>query len=178
MRFLLTILAVIGIVGTAQAEGTNWRFGIGIGRVNLQDNDVVDLDADGTAWEAFGGWEFNKYLSVEAGYLDAGNVKDTIQGVSVEVDATAWQASVIGTLPFSESWGAYLRAGLLDWKADGAVKGGGLLSRTKDDGQDGIFGAGFSYTGEGNALLRLEYRIADLDGVDLSLISAAIVWRF
>jgi OOP family OmpA-OmpF porin len=172
---MMAVLA--GLSTTAMADGLGGRFGVSVGRETLKADDY-GLDAHSTAWEVFGGYEFNKYLAIEAGYIDGTTAKQSIPGGALEIDASGYYGSVVGSLPFAEVFSVYGRAGYLHWKADEYAHADGGTANGSVNGDDPIFGVGIAYEGEGNALLRLEYRIADLDDTDLSLISVGIAWRF
>lgn len=175
-------IALLGLAliacAPAQAE-TAWRFGIGGSRVQVEMDDVLDDRTSG--WSIFGGFEFNRYLAVEAGYIDAGEVKEEVvaSGV-VAVDTTAFFGSVLGSLPLGDSAASLFgRAGMLSWKSDleGRVSGDTIVS-AEADGTDPYFGAGIAATID-NALLRAEYSIAELDDdVDVTMIGLSVVWRF
>jgi OOP family OmpA-OmpF porin len=176
MRTIAILIVSILFAASAQAEGA-FRFGIGAGQATIKADDV-DLEGNATAWEIFGGYEANQYFAVELGYIDGGTADDTIDNAKVEADTTAVVASVIGSLPIGESFSIYARGGLLHWKSDEALKVDGITVATDSlDGDDPFYGVGVAANVEG-ALLRLEYRLADLDDTDLSLISLALAWRF
>lgn len=175
MRFLH--IAVLMLVGIGSAHAGNFRVGVGLGRATVEADDIA-LEDNTTAFEGFLGWEFNRWLAVEVGYIDGGKAKDTIFGAVIEADTSAWAASVVGSLPIGDSFSVFARAGGLHWKADEEARINGTpVARTNVNGDDVFYGAGIAGLVD-NALLRLEYRFADLDDTNLKLWSAAIVWRF
>lgn len=177
MRALI-ILATVLFAAYAQAQDAkHFRFGIGAGKATIE-VDEFDLEGSATAWEAFGGYELNQYLALEVGYIDGGSADDTILGATVRADTTAIVGSVLGSLPIGETFSVYGRTGYMKWDSEQAVVLDGVTIATSDvDGSDPFFGAGVAALVD-NSLVRLEYRIADLDDTDLSLISLAIAWRF
>jgi OmpA-OmpF porin, OOP family len=177
MRSLI-ILATMFIAAHAQAQDTaHFRLGIGAGKATIEADDF-DLKGKSTAWEVFGGYEINDYLAFEVGYIDGGSADDTVLGATVRADATAIVASVLGSIPIGETFSVYGRAGYMHWKSEETAKFEGETIATEDvDGNDPFFGAGVAAMID-ESLVRLEYRLADLDDTDLSLISLAIAWRF
>lgn len=183
---LIGILGTLGLLSAAPAFSAGadgfmsesaWRFGIGGGRLTIEADDL-DLKGSATAWEVFGGFEFNRYLAIEAGYIDGGKAKDNVGDIVIEADTRALYASVLGSLPVGDVVSLYARAGVMDWKSDQEARSDGdVLLAVDVDGTDPFFGAGIAALIEG-ALLRLEYRIADLDDTDLTAVSLAIAWRF
>lgn len=130
-------IALLGLAfvacAPAQAE-TAWRFGIGGSRVQVEIDDVLDDRTSG--WSIFGGFEFNRFLAIEAGYLDAGEVKEEIvAGGVLAADNTAFFGSVLGSLPLGDSAASLFgRAGMLSWKSDqeGRVNGETIISCEED----------------------------------------------
>ncbi len=181
MKNMKISLGVSGLLlvlsASAQAE-TAWRFGISGARVNVEVDDALDDNA--TGWSVFAGFEFNKFVAVEAGYLDAGEVKEEVlPGGVVAADNSALFGSVLGSLPLGDSPASvFARAGVLSWKSDqeGRVEGDVVISG-EADGTDPYFGAGVAATIDG-ALLRAEYAVAELDDSDITMIGLSIVWRF
>lgn len=159
----------------AQDDDQKFRLGIGAGKYTA-DSDLAEFKS--TGWEVFGGYEFNRYLAIEAGYLDTGSDSKTISGLKVEVSASSIFASVIGSLPIGETFSVFARGGLLHWEADGTGSASGFTLTAEDDGDDLFLGVGLSAQIEG-ALFRLEYRFAEIDDVvDLSMIGLNLAWRF
>lgn len=177
MRSLI-ILASILLAASAQAQdGNHFRFGIGAGKATIE-VDNSDLKGSATAWEVFGGFDLNQYVAFEAGYIDGGSADDRFLNGVVRADTTAIGASIIGSMPIGDTFSVYGRAGYLQWESEQTFSVDGLTLDAADvDGNDPYFGAGLAAVVDGS-LVRLEYRIADLDDTDLSLISLAIVWRF
>jgi len=176
------ILGASSASAIADSGDSAARFGIGAARVQV-DMDDYDVKGSGTGWEIIAGWEFNRYLAIEASYLDAGNVNDKVYfdglgEVKLKADTNAVTASVIGTLPINAMFGVYGRAGIMHWKSKQSASAFGQSVSLGDfDGDDGIFGVGVAAEIE-TALLRLEYRIAKLKDSDLSAASLSLVWRF
>lgn len=177
MRALI-ILSTFLFAAHAQAQDeASFRFGLGVGKATIEADDV-DIEGKSTAWEVFGGFELNQYVAFEVGYIDGGSADDSFDGFTVRADTTAIAGSVIGSMPVNDSFSIYARAGYMHWKSEQALIEDGVTLATDDfDGNDPFFGAGLAALVD-TALVRLEYRIADLDDTDLSLISLAIAWRF
>jgi OmpA-OmpF porin, OOP family len=171
-----TVALTMMFAAQAQAEGA-FRMGIGAGQATIT-ADEVDLEGKATAWEVFVGYEANENWAVEAGYVDGGTADDSLEGATVEADTSAFVASVIGSLSVSDGFSIYARGGIMHWESDETLKIGGQIVASENlDGNDPFFGVGGAAVVD-TALVRLEYRLANLDDTDLSLISLAIVWRF
>jgi hypothetical protein len=164
-------------------DESKFRFGVGANMTEIgfdEDDLGVELDFKSKGWEAFFGYEFNRYFAIEAGYMDVGEDTVSILGVaSALLDTTAYQASVLGSLPLGDWGSVYGRAGLLHWEAaeSANVPSMGLIIAGESEGDDPFFGVGAALNVEG-ALVRLEYRLAEIDDADLNQIGLQIAWRF
>ena len=157
------------------------RLGFGFGFSNIQ-NDNIDpvngsFDERGTAVEGFVGYEFNRWLAVEAGYINGGNpAKEFVDGAD-RLEVKGFYGTVVGSLPVTDVLSFYGRAGLFTWDAEATLSQDGVIfARGKDDGSDPIFGVGAAAEFEG-AQIRLEYRLAELDDTDFNVVSLSVVWR-
>ena len=123
---------LIALLGSAanQAfalEGTvnNWsqngvEIGVGAGP-NWTRTSISGVGSDTettTAWQAFLGYKFNQYATIEAGYLSAGHYSVSDSDAYVGAHLHAIQASVVGTLPITQSFGVFARLGADYWMLD------------------------------------------------------------
>ena len=133
-------------------------------------------DERGTAWKAFGGYQFNRYIGVEAGYFNLGSLDFTttttpagqllgrtkVQGLNLDL---------IGYLPLTDKLSAMGRVGGQyartrgDYTGSGAV---GSFSNTPSERRGDIkAGLGLQYAFSPSFLMRGEverYRIGDAMG--------------
>jgi OOP family OmpA-OmpF porin len=177
MRSIIILSTLLFAAHAHADDGGAFRFGLGAGKATIEADDL-DLEGKATAWEVFGGYELNRFIAFEAGYIDGGSADDSIFGATVRADTTAIAASILGSLPIGESFSVYGRLGYMHWESEQRLVDAGVTIASADvDGDDPFFGAGMAALVD-SALVRLEYRVADLDDTDLSLISLAIAWRF
>jgi OmpA-OmpF porin, OOP family len=176
-------VAVVAVLSSACALSADnevptrpaFRFGLGGGRASIETDDA-SLDDSTVALELFIGWEFNRYLAIEGGYMYGGKVEE--ESAVVLDDTGGFYVSAIGSFPIDDVMSAYARAGWLDWSHDRELHTGSDTLVAKNAGDSGLlFGAGFAALIEGT-LVRVEYRIADLEDTDLGLLSLAVAWRF
>ncbi len=163
-RTMLAAVMLMGFCGASVAEN---YVGVGAGQLRLEDS---GFEADDTAVKLFGGWRFNQNFALELAYIHGGSPEDA----GVEVEPRAMQASLLGTVPLTNSANVYARAGVLSWKTEVSVPG----FTAKDDGKDFAWGVGTSFNVGSRGAIRLEYEGADLDGTDISLITLSGVLRF
>jgi OOP family OmpA-OmpF porin len=177
-------------LSAADAPGV-WYLGGGVALNNVFANEDTGLygssergDSDG-GFVINGGYRFNPYFAVEAGYLDGGEPRFTslvvqsgdpvgIVGTDVRQETDAFEASLLGILPFLQIWEVYIKGGVAVWDASSLQRltplAGGLIERRVDrDGTDFLLGLGFGVTVAQRAHLRFEYQAFRTDDALLAL---------
>jgi OOP family OmpA-OmpF porin len=154
-----------------------------------------NLDSEDTGFAIFGGYRFFRYLAVEAGYLDLGKLSYTAVGstpglgllpvaVGIDVETKGATGSVLGSLPLSDRFELFGRAGFLfaDTEISATFSGGGFSDTASDS--DNInyaeLGIGAALDVQERLTFRLEYRyFEDLDNEENSLdyTSLSVVYR-
>ena len=198
---------VAGASQAALADDAGWYGGVNAGqsRATIDDPRVsggllgggfattsIHNDDHHFGWKAFGGYEFNRYFSLEAGYFDLGKFGfiantlplGTLHGVSkikgVNFDALAM-------LPIGDRFSAFGRFGVnyADVKDDFAGTGAVAVIDPYRHKRAAHykFGFGMQYDFTASVGMRIEaerYRIDDAIGNrgDVDLYSAGLVYRF
>lgn len=157
-------------VGAHAAGPTGFYAGVGAGQ-SMIDEDIAD-DED-TAFQAFGGYQFNPYFGIEAAYTDFGEV-ELATGVG-ELEADTVSLVAVGTLPFTEKLSGYAKAGFHSWDAEANVPGVGGVD---DDGTDPTYGLGLQYRFTDNVALRGEYSRFEMEDVDTDLAQVQVRFDF
>lgn len=198
MKYAISIAAAMMLAlgaSAASAQEANdhgFYLGAGVGQFNVQIDDVDQtdeaiqrLDDNDRSWKGFIGWRFNKFLSLEAAYIDFGKASDdfsssgTSGDYSVRVSGVA--PYVIGTLPLGpvELFG---KVGYYFYDVRAAVDIDDPLTpdlSSKSSENDFMYGAGAGVTFLQHLNVRLEYERIDsdvIDDADALWLSAA--WRF
>lgn len=169
-------LALICLPATAE---TGFYAGISGGQVRLKDGAAgVEIEATGTGYKVFGGYRFNEYGSLEAAYLNAGKPDDKVSGITIESDATAWQASALWQIPISPRFEAYARFSVVVWEAENTATDGRITATQKNDGTDAAFGLGAAFHVTPRFGVRAEIEGAEFDGTDYRSLSLGGLFRF
>lgn len=169
-----TIAAVMLLSSSmAQANEPSFYAGLGIGKVDVTD-DEVGFDGNDTGFKVFGGYALNKHFAIEAAYINLGKPDDEIFGTNVELEGTAFNAAAVGTIPLNDKFSLYGRAGIIFWDAEASS----AFGSSDDSGNDFAYGIGAALNVAPAAKLRLEWEAADIDGTDYSLISLSAAWSF
>lgn len=165
---------------------TNALTGAGFTTTGFED-DNRDL-----GFKLFGGYQFNKYFALEAGYFDLGKFEFTSTGLppgtlNGNIKLRGVNLDAVGILPITEKFSAFGRVGVNYAKTEDSFVGGGSLTvlnpnPSKHDTNYKI-GFGLQYALNDSLALRAEaerYRINDAVGNngDIDLISVGLVFRF
>lgn len=205
---LLSVLALAALpAATASSQEAGWYIGAngGLGKAHIDEKEIRDdlLDAgldvtefreddDHFGFKVFMGYQFNRVLSLEAGYFDLGKFSftaDTLPAGSLEEEITVQGVNLdlLLTLPLSEVFSAFVRAGANYAEAEVTFAGSGavaVLEKTRSERNTNYkYGLGLEYLLTDSLGLRAEaerYRIDDAVGNtgDVDLYSAGLVYRF
>ena len=126
---LVTFLALA--TTSANAE---FSIGASAGYVTIADSDAtVDFDGNDVGYKLFGTYMFNNFFGVEGGYVDFGAPDSDFLGSNFSIEASGWNAYLVGNLPIGDTFGLFAKAGAVKWDADSFMDG---ISAGSDDGND------------------------------------------
>jgi OmpA-OmpF porin, OOP family len=181
---LVAGLALTTVAGITHAEG--WYVGIGAGQATsdadtdgitfLSGPGPISVDETDSSFKVFGGYQFNKYLGVEVGYIDMGETSATAPGPDTYKFAlTGFEVAAMGTWPISEKFSLFGKLGLVSWNSDVTFNVSGIGGSVSENGTDAMVGAGAQYNFTKNLGVRAEVEVFDIDEVDAGAGSTYIV---
>jgi len=207
---LVAFLAVI-VSPYAVADNSDWDSGwygginIGQSRAIIDDGKVtssllsggftttlITNDDHGTGYKLYGGYQFNRYFSLEGGYFDLGKFGFTATTqppgtLSGNIKLKGVNIDAVGTLPITENLSAFGRVGLDYAKASDSFTGTGFVDVPNPNPSTHAvnykFGLGLQYAFTEFLGMRVEaerYRINDAvsNKGDIDLFSVGLVYRF
>jgi OOP family OmpA-OmpF porin len=172
-KLLSTLLlsATLGVAAFgANAQDKGFYAGAGVGQSFVDEGAYDDED---TAFSVFGGYQFNRYFGLEAGYADFGKIEPEAAGPTLEGDSAYFTA--VGTLPITDSFSAYAKAGLHRWNVDTSLPG---LIGDDDSGTDPTYGVGLQYRFTDKVALRGEYSRFEVEDADADLAQLQLRFDF
>jgi len=198
MRSVLAAVLAAGLfVATpAVAQDTRFYLGAKAGQSEFKDSctpvpgvTFSSCDEKDTAWGVFAGYQINRYLAVETGWTDFGETEASavVSGIPVNaaISAKGWEFVGVASLPMTEQFSAYAKAGAFRWRVRGSVAVPGLGSASaSDSGTDLTYGVGLRFDFTKALGARLEWqRYNDVGSSntgqgDLNLWSLGIVVKF
>jgi len=195
---LLAALSTVGYATTAAADEDNNSgpyVGGGYGEFDTSVSDlegvtdvIGDLDADDSAWKLFFGWRINKWLSLEADYVDLGAPRGDFAGSGssgeYQLDLAGFAGYVIGTLPLgifelSGKVGYYFHDLTINTDFDNFGSGNGDVLESDNSGEAVVYGIGAGVTFIDHINAKIEYELFDLDELDDAYaLWLTAAWRF
>lgn len=157
--------------GAAAAEPTGFYAGAGVGQSFVDEPFADDEDV---GYQVFGGYQFHPNFGIEAAYTDFGDVD--LRGNAGTLEADTWSLTAVGTLPFTDRFSGYAKAGVQRWDLDRAVPG--LTGTGKDDGTDPLYGLGLQYSFNDTVALRGEYIRSEIEDVDVDTAQVQVRFDF
>ena len=170
-RTLFAALLGVAAFSAQAAEDPGFYAGVGAGQSFV---DQAAYDDEDTAFSAFGGYQFNRYFGLEAGYADLGELESDTAGTALEASSAYFSA--VGTLPFTEKFSGYAKAGMQRWDLDTAIPG--LTGTSDDTGTDPVYGVGLQYRFTDTVALRGEYSRFEIEDLDADLAQLQVRFDF
>ena len=161
---LFSFVLVLFLATTVSAKDVGPYVNANIGKTDV-DVDMLDFDK-GTSFSFGVGYSFNKHVSVEANYIDFGDMEDDIDPVFT-LSGDALVVSAIGKIPFSDNFSGFARLGFFSWDAE--VNAAGFGEIASDDGTDLTYGLGLLIDFNENISGLIQYQKFDFetDGEDI-----------
>ena len=210
---ILSVLILMIASPLANADETGWYIGASMGNTSsdISGGDLSPAcstvltcsadDSDGST-SIFGGYQFNRHLAAEAGYVDLGDsaTLDSDNGGGLLTHTTQETTGIgvtgIGRYALSEQWAVLGKFGMFLWDSDINFSNilGAQLSAS-DSGTDLTYGLGANYRFDERLSLRLAWdrytslgnsgqalppgaTSIDTVDVDVDVYSVGLVYRF
>ena len=204
----LSLLALAALASPlALADESGWYGGANVGRSSATIDDprindgllnggftsstIVDDDRS-TGYKIFGGYQLNKNFAVEGGYFDLGKFSYTATTVPAgtlngNIKLRGLNLALVGTVPLTEKFSVFGRAGLNYAQARDSFSGTGAVQVTNPNPSKNDtnykFGLGLQYAFTDALAMRVEaerYRINDAVGNKghIDLVSVGLIYRF
>ncbi len=181
-----------GNVGQSRATIDNPRISTQLLGAGLATTSIFDNNRD-TGYKIFGGYQINKYFSLEGGYFNLGDFGYTATTVPAgtlngNIRLQGVNLDGVGTLPITDQFSVFGRVGLNYAQARDGFSSTGLVPvpANANPGKTELnykLGAGLQYDFTKSLGMRLEaerYRINDAVGNrgDIDLYSLGLIYRF
>lgn len=167
----------------AWAADSGFYVGADLGVAQYPDNE--DLDNEDHAWAVTAGYRFNRYVAVEAGYMDLGETSGFLADGATATPAVARFSfassgptlALVGTWPLG-NWEPYVRVGVFfadtDLSFSGLSATAPFSGRTSDSTEEMFGGIGLGYRFSERWRARVELAFFD----DAAAATVGVTYRF
>jgi len=154
--------------------------GASIGNATLsEDFDGLNIDDNSTAIRLVGGWNFNDFFSLEAGYQDFGDFEqtfDTADGpATARLSADGLLFGAIGRIPLSERFAFSGRAGMFFWNGSAEINN---VSQASPEDNNLYVGVGAVFDVTDRLQLTTDWARYELEDVNSNVFSMGVQYRF
>jgi OOP family OmpA-OmpF porin len=191
MKKLLLGVALTLAAMAAGAQDRGFYVGGHLGQAKAKDacSDVggpgISCDDTATSFKILGGYQFNKHLAAELGYIDFGKAEARGPGGTITLKSHAFDLVAVGTLPIADRFSVYGKIGAYRATTDLNVSTTLLRGSASDDSTDLTYGVGAGFDATRQVTLRAEWqRYSDVGGDnvggkgDVDVISLGVLFRF
>jgi OmpA-OmpF porin, OOP family len=128
------------------------------------------------AWKLLGGYRFNRYVGVEASYVDWGEVTASLNtGAQVAADQHSYGLAAVGTIPLGPGFELFGKAGFVKTEQETRRISPGPSTVNRDE-TEFHYGLGAKYAFASNWALRGEWE--KTDKLKVELLSFGLEYRF
>lgn len=158
---------------------TNFYAGLGIGRSRYSDFAKTSGDMNSEGWKFLMGYQLNKYLGIEGGYVNLNDMTSTLGTVRTNIDTDGWALGAVVRYPVTGKLSVMGKVGGAYLLSDIKTKNGAAVTvRTEDDSFEPNYGLGFSYALMDDVDLRLEWERFARSRFDVDMVTAGVVIGF
>lgn len=151
-------------------------------------------DDEATSWNVLAGYRFSKFIALEVAYHDLGTLNEyspsrtigpiTTLEVKSEMESTGATLALLGTLPITDYWNVYLRAGGLFADQDVSRRIGTLRFGDSYDSEVFLYGIGTQIDFGSHWSARLDFQRYDDVGkgngvgeADVDVLALGVLFR-
>jgi len=174
-RYFLAAFAALLVSTGARANESGFYLGAAVGEASQTGQGFKGSD---TSFEWLAGYSFNKYLAAEAGFVDAGTQRDTVDSVDLKVASDGTFAALLVKLPLGRIVAPYARVGYVFYDSTTTASSGAARASEFFSDEDLLYGAGLEFRVSGRFRLRAEYERVDVPDVRFGIYSFVATFQF
>ena len=175
-----TLAVLLALAPLAALADAGFYVSGSVGSASLsEDFDGFNVDSDSTAFRLIAGWQFNDHFSLEGGYQSFGAFDQTFdvdgQTVDISVDADGFALGATGSLPLSDRFALFGRAGAFFWAGNAEINN---VSQARPEDTNLYLGTGASFALAGRLKLIADWTRFNLEDTESDVISLGLTYRF
>ncbi len=173
-------VAIVAMVPFAASAESGLYFGGSIGSATLKDTiGSFDIDADSNPYRLTVGLQFNDFFAIEGGYQNFGTFEDRYtfsgQPVDIALEADGITLGAAGSLPVSETFSLFGRAGAFFWDSDALIDS---IRQPSENDTNVYFGGGGTVSISERLKLVGDWTRYELESTESDVISLGFTYRF
>jgi len=178
------LLSLVAVSTPALSQDTGWYVGLGVGqsKADLDCTGTTSCDDNDTAWNIFGGYQFNKHFGAELGYTNLGkpSLGDAISTATFKTKG--FEVLGVGTYPINQQFSVYGKLGFFRWDLDANDNVFGSISESGTDFTHAI-GVKYNFTKTIAGTLQWQrYKDVGDDNTtgqgDIDVIGVGVIFKF
>jgi OOP family OmpA-OmpF porin len=183
IRSVVAASALAAVWAPVPAQESGAYVGGALGQAKLKEwctvgpADVLTACEDtDTAWKLFGGYRFNRYVGIEASYINWGETSGTVNAINVTAEQTSIGIAAVGSFDFTPQFGVFGKAGFARTEQEIRRATATSSSTIKLDETEFHYGLGARFSFTRNWVARAEWERTD--ELEADLISIGVEYRF
>jgi OmpA-OmpF porin, OOP family len=174
-RSVAACVTALTLSTAARAEDTGPYLGVAIGQATQSE---IGFEDSATTVKLLGGYSFNKYFAVEGGYIHGGTLKDTRNGLDIEIENDGLFVAALAKLPLGDVFSLFAKIGYVTYDSDISVTNGVTDFSTTNSDEDLLLAGGCEFRLGGNFRLRAEFEKINVPDASFEIISLGAVYQF
>lgn len=178
----MVLLFSIPTVAAAANDDSGFYLGLGAGEANVDlDTDLGVVDDTSSTFRLYGGYDFNRFVAAEVGYLKVDDFRGelaSIEGpVTTRFDLDGFTVGANGRYNFNDNWFAQAQLGLLFWQSDARIDGAIGSFRDRANDTDPYYGLSVGRKVGRNWQVMGQWTRYETDESDLDFVNVALTWH-
>lgn len=182
-------VAVLLIPSRVSAQDSGFYLGGALGQANFTEwcstagappgFVLVSCDDKDSAWKIFGGYRFNRYLALEATYVDWGKVTGNVQFMGprdVSAEQTSMGIAAVGSLGLGPQFSVFGKAGFLVTEQETRLVTATSSSRDEAEETEFHYGLGARFQFTPNWAARAEWERTEK--LEVEMFSLGVEFKF
>lgn len=171
---------MLALAPLAASADSGVYFGGSVGSATLtEDFDGFGIDSDSTPYRLTLGIQVTDFFSLEGGYHNFGNFKDSFvvggEPVDISLKADGFTLGVTGSLPLGDSFSLFGRAGAFFWDGDALIND---ITQASPEDTNAYLGGGGTVSITDRLKLVGDWTRYELETTESDVISLGFTYRF
>ncbi len=174
-RVVAACMTALFFSTATRAEDSGFYLGAGIGQATQSEIGFEDRD---TSFKILGGYSFNRYFAAEGGYINGGQLNDTLGGLDIEIRNDGFYAAGLAKLPLGDVFTLYAKLGYVMYDSEISATNGVQAFSIRNSDEDLLFGGGCEVRLGDRFRMRAEFEKINVPDASFEMISLGANYLF